>query len=128
MTLPRNVLRFEVLLYLSLLLDTLSAAFLDRTPADTGDTTTANVNMLAVVLVAFFLLLVWLAARHRKNWARWVLVGALGLSVLSLLDALGSGGLTFATAVDVLSTALTAAGLYFSFTGDAKDWFNSQSV
>ena len=128
MTLPRNVLRFEVLLYLSLLLDTLSAAFLDRTPADTGDTTTANVNMLAVVLVAFFLLLVWLAARHRKNWARWVLVGALGLSVISLLDALGSGGLTFATAVDVLSTALTAAGLYFSFTGDAKDWFNSQSV
>jgi uncharacterized BrkB/YihY/UPF0761 family membrane protein len=128
MTLPRNVLRFEVLLYLSLLLDTLSAAFLDRTPADTGDTTNANVNMLAVVLVAFFLLLVWLAARHRKNWARWVLVGALGLSVLSLLDALGSGGLTFATAVDVLSTALTAAGLYFSFTGDAKDWFNSQSV
>jgi uncharacterized BrkB/YihY/UPF0761 family membrane protein len=122
------VLRFEVLLYLSLLLDTLSAAFLDRTPADTGDTTTANVNMLAVVLVAFFLLLVWLAARHRKNWARWVLVGALGLSVISLLDALGSGGLTFATAVDVLSTALTAAGLYFSFTGDAKDWFNSQSV
>jgi uncharacterized BrkB/YihY/UPF0761 family membrane protein len=128
MTLPRNVLRFEVLLYLSLLLDTLSAAFLDRTPTDTGDATTANVNMLAVVLVAFFLLLVWLAARHRKNWARWVLVGALGLSVLSLLDALGSGGLTFATAVDVLSTALTAAGLYFSFTGDAKDWFNSQSV
>jgi hypothetical protein len=128
MTLPRNVLRFEVLLYLSLLLDTLSAAFLDRTPADTGDATTANVNMLAVFLVAFFLLLVWLAARHRKNWARWVLVSALGLSVLSLLDALGSGGLTFATAVDLISTGLTAAGLYFSFTGDAKDWFNSQSV
>jgi len=128
MTIPRNVLRFEVLLYLSLLLDTLSAAFFDRAPADMGETAAANVNMLAVVLVGFFLLLVWLAARHRKNWARWVLVAALGLSALSLLDALGSGGLTFAAAVDVLSTALTAAGIYFSFTGDAKDWFNSHST
>jgi hypothetical protein len=32
MTLPRNVLWFEVLLYLSLALDALSVAFQDRTP------------------------------------------------------------------------------------------------
>jgi hypothetical protein len=122
------VLRFEVLLYLSLLIDSLSAALLDRTPADMSDAAEANVNLIAVVLVAFFLFLVWLAARHRKNWARWVLVTALGLSILSLLDSFGSGGMTLATALDVLSTGLTAAGIYFSFTGDAKGWFNSQSV
>ena len=128
MTIPKNVLRFEVLLYLSLLIDSLSAALLDRTPADMSDAAEANVNLIAVVLVAFFLFLVWLAARHRKNWARWVLVAALGLSVLSLLDSFGSGGMTLATALDVVSTTLTAAGIYFSFTGDAKGWFNSQSV
>ena len=128
MTIPKNVLRFEVLLYLSLLIDSLSAALLDRTPSDMSDTAEANVNLIAVVLVAFFLFLVWLAARNRKNWARWVLVAALGLSVLSLLDSFGSGGMTLATALDVVSTALTAAGIYFSFTGDAKGWFNSQSV
>jgi hypothetical protein len=128
MTIPKNVLRFEVLLYLSLLIDSLSAALLDRTPADMSDAAEANVNMVAVLLVAFFLFLVWLAARHRKNWARWVLVTALGLSILSLLDSFGSGGMTLATALDVLSTGLTAAGIYFSFTGDAKGWFNSQSV
>ena len=128
MTIPKNVLRFEVLLYLSLLIDSLSAALLDRTSADMSDAAEANVNLIAVVLVAFFLFLVWLAARHRKNWARWVLVAALGLSVLSLLDSFGSGGMTLATALDVVSTALTAAGIYFSFTGDAKGWFNSQSV
>jgi hypothetical protein len=128
MTIPKNVLRFEVLLYLSLLIDSLSAALLDRTPADMSDAAEANVNLIAVVLVAFFLFLVWLAARNRKNWARWVLVAALGLSVLSLLDSFGSGGMTLATALDVVSTALTAAGIYFSFTGDAKGWFNSQSV
>ena len=128
MTIPKNVLRFEVLLYLSLLIDSLSAALLDRTSADMSDAAEANVNLIAVVLVAFFLFLVWLAARQRKNWARWVLVAALGLSVLSLLDSFGSGGMTLATALDVVSTALTAAGIYFSFTGDAKGWFNSQSV
>ncbi|MFT6672999.1 MAG: hypothetical protein ACJAVZ_004493, partial [Afipia broomeae] len=32
-------------------------------------------------------------------------------------------GLQFSTFVDIVSTALTALGLSFSFTGDAKDWF-----
>jgi hypothetical protein len=80
--------------------------------------------MFVVVVFVFFLLLIWLAARHRKNWARWTLVAALGLSTLSLFDSL-SGGLTLASAIDLFSTVLAGAGLYFSFTDDAKDWFNS---
>jgi hypothetical protein len=31
--------------------------------------------------------------------------------------------LQFSTFVDVISTALTALGLFFSFTGDAQNWF-----
>jgi hypothetical protein len=127
MTIPRNVLWFEVLLYVSLLIDTLSAAFIERAPADIGETAAVSADMFVVVVLMFFLLLVWLAARHRKNWARWILVAALGLSLLSLLDSL-SGGLTLASAVDLFSTALAGAGIYLSFTDDAKDWFNSQSV
>ena len=127
MTIPRNVLRFEVLLYLSLLIDSLSAAFLDRGSADVDPATAGNINMVAVLLLIFFIAMVWLAARQRRNWARWVLVAALGLSVLSLFDSFDDG-LTLASFFDVLSTGLTAAGLYYSFTGDAKDWFNSQPV
>jgi hypothetical protein len=124
MTIPRNVLRFEVLLYLSLLIDTLSAAFIERAPAHAGEAASASGDMFVVVVFVFFLLLIWLAARHRKNWARWTLVAALGLSTLSLFDSL-SGGLTLASAIDLFSTVLAGAGLYFSFTDDAKDWFNS---
>ena len=124
MTIPRNVLRFEVLLYLSLLIDTLSAAFVERTPAHTNESAAAGGDMFVVVVFVFFLLLIWLAARHRKSWARWTLVAALGLSTLSLFDSL-SGGLTLASAIDLFSTVLAGAGLYFSFTDDAKDWFNS---
>jgi hypothetical protein len=124
MTIPRNVLRFEVLLYLSLLIDTLSAAFIERPSAEIDGPAAVRANMFVVVVLMFFLLLVWLAARHRKNWARWILVAALGLSVLSLLDSL-SGGLTLASAVDLFSTALAGVGIYLSFAEDAKDWFNS---
>ena len=124
MTTPRNVLRFEILLYLSLLIDTLSAAFIERTPPDISEAAAMSIEMFAVILLTFFLLMVWLAARHRKSWARWILVGALGLSVLSLLDSLRNG-LTLTSALDALSSGLTAAGIYFSFTEDAKDWFNS---
>jgi hypothetical protein len=124
MTIPRNVLRFEVLLYLSLLIDTLSAAFIERPSAEIDETAAVSVNMFVVVVLMLFLLLVWLAARQRKSWARWILLGALGLSVLSLFDSLHSG-LTLASVVDLFSTALAGAGLYFSFTDDAKDWFNS---
>ncbi|GEC16066.1 hypothetical protein [Nitrobacter winogradskyi] len=122
MTIPRNVLRFEVLLYLSLLIDTLSAAFIAR-PSDRVDrAAAASADTFVVMVFIFFLLLVWLAARQRKNWARWALVVALALSVLSLLGSL-NGGLTPAFAIDFFSTGLAGAGLYFSFSDDAEDWF-----
>jgi hypothetical protein len=125
MTVPKNVLWFEVLLYLSLTLDALSVAFQDRTPSD--DLTESTIAV-ATVTEAFLILLlvyfVWLAAQRRKNWPRWVLVAVLALSGLSLVLDIGGNGLEFDSAIEFVSCALTAAGLYFSFTGDAQGWFN----
>ena len=50
---------------------------------------------------------------------------ALLLSVISLIQIIGRGGLQFDSAIEVVSCGLTAAGLYYSFTGDAKGWFNA---
>jgi protein-S-isoprenylcysteine O-methyltransferase Ste14 len=126
MNIPRNVLWFEVLLYMSLVLDALSVAFQDRTPS--GEITESTI-MVATVLAACLILLlcyfVWLAAQRRKNWPRWVLVGSLVLSAFSLLQIVGDGGLQVDSAIEVVSCALTAMGLYFSFTGDARGWFNA---
>ena len=126
MTLPRNVVWFEVLLYLSLTLDAVSVAFQDRTP--TAGMTEQMVTVSTVMAAGLILLLVYfvkLAARGRKNWPRWVLAAALVLSAISLLQAIGVGGMQFDSAIEVVSCALTAAGLYFSFTGDAVGWFNA---
>jgi protein-S-isoprenylcysteine O-methyltransferase Ste14 len=126
MNIPRNVLWFEVLLYTSLVLDALSIAFQDRTPS--GDTTESVImvaNVLAACLILLLFYFVWLAAQRRKNWPRWVLVASLGLSVISLAEMVGDSGLQVDGAIEVVSCALTAAGLYFSFTGDAQGWFNA---
>ena len=126
MTLPRNVLWFEVLLYLSLTLDALSVAFQDRTP--TAEMTEQMITVSTVMAAGLILLLVYfvrLAARRRKNWPRWVLAAALVLSVISLVQVIADNGVQLDSAIEIVSCALTAAGLYFSFTGDAVGWFNA---
>ena len=126
MTIPKNVWWFEVLLYASLTLDALSVAFQDRTPR--ADMTEQMINVATVMAACLILLLVyfvWLAAQRRKNWPRWALATALVLSVISLVQMIGDKGVEFSSGIEVVSCALTAAGLYFSFTGDAQGWFNA---
>ena len=126
MNVPKNVLWFEVLLYLSLTLDALSVAFQDRTPS--GEMTEQMIMAATVLAGGMILLLVyfvWLPAKRRKNWPRWVLAAALVLSVISLAQVVGDNGLELDSGIEIVSCILTAAGLYFSFTGDAQGWFNA---
>ena len=120
---PTNIFYFEVLLYVSLLIDVLSAAFLDRISDDVSDSTRLAVNFIAVLMTLGFMQLIWLAAHRRKNWARIVLLVAAALSVASIATTLSESGLQFSTFIDIISTALTVLGLYCSFTGDARGWF-----
>jgi len=126
MNLPRNVFRFEVLLYASLMLDSLSVAVQDRTPTgDMTDQTIMAATLVAGGMILLLLYFVWLAARHRKNWPRWVLAAALVLSMVSLVQVIGDNGVELDSGIEIVSCVLTAAGLYFSFTGDAQGWFNA---
>jgi drug/metabolite transporter (DMT)-like permease len=125
MTVPKNVLWFEVLLYASLVLDALSVAFQDRTPnADMTEQMIGVYTVMAALLILLLVYFVWLAAQRRKNWPRWALLAALVLSVISLVQIIGEAGVEIDSAIEIVSCGLTAAGLYFSFTGDAKGWFN----
>src|ERR1700684_179143 len=124
MNVPRNVLWFEVLLYLSLTLDALSVAFQDRTPsAEMTEPMIMVSTVMAGGLILLLVFFVWLAAPRRQNWPRWALFAALVLSLISLVQIIGDAGLELDSAIEIVSCALTAAGLYFSFTGDAKGWF-----
>jgi hypothetical protein len=126
MNVPKNVLWFEVLLYLSLALDALSVAFQDRTPSAemTGSMITVA-TVMAACLILLLVYFVWLAAQRRKNWPRWALVASLALSIISLVQVVGESGVQLDSGIEIVSCVLTAAGLYFSFTGDAQGWFNA---
>jgi len=126
MNVPNNVLRFQVLLYMSLMLDALSVAFQDRTPtAEMTDSMIMGSTIMAFGMILLLFYFVYLAARHRKNWPRWVLAAALVLSVISLIQVIGDRGVELDSGIEIVSCALTAAGLYFSYTGDAQGWFNA---
>jgi hypothetical protein len=121
MKIPNNVVWFEVLLYLSLTLDALSVAFSDR--SGEGDPLGPMIlNGGIILLLTWF---VHLAARKRKNWPRWVLSALLVLSMLSLLPILAENGIELDSGIELVSCILTAVGMYLSYTGDAKGWFNA---
>ena len=84
-----------------------------------------SATVMAGGLILLLVYFVWLAAQRRKNWPRWVLAAALVLSVISLVQVIGEKGCSSTAASRSISCALTAAGLYFSFTGDAVGWFNA---
>src|SRR3984893_15321999 len=121
MNVPRNVVWFEVLLYLSLTLDALSVAFGDRSAA--GDLLALMFQEAGLILLLVYF--VHLAAQRRKNWPRWVLTALLVLSVLSLLPELAENGIEIGSGIELVSFVFTAVGLYCSYTGDAKGWFNA---
>src|SRR4030088_129740 len=102
MNVPKHVMWFQVLLYLSLVLDALSVAFQDRTPTATmTETTILAANVIAACMILLFVYLFWRAAQHRKNWPRWVLTAALAVSVISLLQVIGDSGLRLDSAIEV---------------------------
>jgi hypothetical protein len=126
MNLPRNVFRFEVLLYASLMLDAVSVAVADRTPsAEMSEQMIMANTLLSGGMIVLQLYFVWLAARQRKNWPRWVMAAFLVLSAIVMVQVIGENGVALDSLIEIVSCALTAAGLYFSFTGDAKGWFNA---
>lgn len=125
MLLPRNVRLFAALLYASLGLDALSVAFQDRTPTTTiGGDVIMMAHLIAAALILTLVYLVRIASEDRRNWARWLLVVSLALSVLSLFQLISDSGLQLDNLIETISCALTGAGLYYSFTGDARGWFD----
>jgi heme/copper-type cytochrome/quinol oxidase subunit 4 len=124
MSVPKNVVWFELLLYLALTLDALSVAVQDHTPTAMSPWPMIMINAtLAASLILLQVYFVWLAARRRKNWPRLSLLVPLVMSVISLFFESGQRD-TQLGILEIASCALAAIGLYLSFTGDAAGWFH----
>jgi len=122
MSTPKNVFWFEILLYSALTLDALSVALQDRGTPNIDLMMTAIIMEGALILLQFYF--VWLAAQRRAGWPRWALAAMLLLSVVSLRQTIGVEGMRLVSVIEIVSCALTAVGLYLSFTDNARGWFN----
>ena len=128
---PSNVILFEQLWYLSLgigVILTIVAWY--RIVALTHGAAGFGIHLVLLiqaVVVAVAVLFIWLIARRRKNWARWVF---LTLAILDVPFALRELRLVLymhritATLVCAQNAAQVTA-LYLVFTGNAREWFRS---
>lgn len=119
---PTNIVRFEWLAYLSLIVGLLGDWLSKTTVAETGILTLAiSTGIMVLVVIA----VIYLAARQRQNWARWVyaVIAALSIATTILTAWSQLRSEPFATALNVASGLLDVAAVYFVFTGDAGSWF-----
>lgn len=121
--LPSNVQRFEQLMYLSLGVSLVDVPLeWDRFVADSQGN--ASVAAFGIIFsFAILVLLIWQAARNRRNWARWALLAIFVLSTIPELQHFKGGPL--AGFCSLASYLTAAAGLFFVFTGEARSWYEA---
>jgi len=123
---PSNVARFEQLMYLSLgigvIISVLQFSYFEsRTGA-------GFVLLVQAIVLAVFVLFIWLIARRRANWARWTLLVMFLLGLILFVpivrETLQRSPLV--AGLNITQLALQAVALYLVFTGNAVDWFKSR--
>jgi hypothetical protein len=127
---PSNIALFEKLSYASLFVGVLSVALnWPRLIADDGLGLSFTLT-LSIATFAFLGLLVWLAARRKKNEARWVLaivlVGGILLDFPQMPEFMRAN--TAVASLIIVETMLQLAALYFVFSGNAQAYFRKQEA
>lgn len=125
---PSNVARFELLMYVSLVIGAVNSAL--QFQALTAQASPAFILGIQGFVFALFILLIWLIARKRQNWARWtflvLFVIGLPFSVPQLLATLQTSPVS--AGLSVVQIVMQAYALFLIFTGNAKDWFRKTPV
>jgi hypothetical protein len=125
---PSNVVWFERLMIGSVIAGFIGVLLLwQRVPA--GSATDIVVALILIVVnFGLLLLLIWIVARRRKGWVRYV-IGALFLlglpyAVRDLPSELSAQPVE--GALSALRIALQAVALVLVFIGNARAWFARQ--
>ena len=123
---PSNVIRFEQLMYLSLGIGIVFSAL--QFQRLVSQSSVALILTTQAAVLGIMVLFIWLVARRRANWARWVLLVFFLLGLVPFIPYL-SQTLQASPLSGSLSIAqLFAQGiaLYLIFTGNAVEWFKKE--
>lgn len=125
---PSNVMRFERLYYLSLVVNLIQIVMTyGEQVAFAVRVGLGHPFIIATHIVTFavYIVLIRQAARGRKPWARLVLLVFFVFALLATAIQFGPMLALSATEalLSVIYLVLQGAGLFFVFTGDARGWF-----
>ena len=129
---PRNVARFERLMYGSLAIGILVLLLDGPRKAASPEIRAAGGMALviggAICILALIALFIWLIARRRQNWARWLFailfLAGLVPFVPGFTDLLHNN--LAAAILSATQFVLQITALYCIFTGDARPWFHKR--
>jgi hypothetical protein len=127
---PSNVVLFEQLWYLSLGIGVIQSILQWHVAVALAHAAGRGIGFILFIQVFVFAMsvwFVWLIARRRKNWARWIWLSICGLGMLGVPPVL-SRLLHSNPLVAVLPCVQALAqivALHLIFTGDARAWFKS---
>ena len=131
---PQSIIMFERLFLASLAVSVLSFVLSYRAVMDTVSRDLQGMGVepgfvLALVGIgyAIYLLLWYLIAHKAANWAKWVLIVFLALSLVSLPAAL-AGPWTLTTLLGLSAYALEVVAAVYLFRADAKAWLTGQAA
>jgi hypothetical protein len=123
---PRTMVRFERLAYLSIVLGALPIVIALRQGLDFFNAIVAAGVSVAYLIVAA---LIFTAARLRRNWARWVysVLIALGvaLNIRTFLQYRDVLGFDLVASLDAASDVAAIASVYFAFSRPSNSWFRT---
>ena len=119
---PKNVARFEWLIYSSLFVGMVYAIAIFR------DLDQRSIGSLPFVL-GLFCLLIWLIARRRKNWARWILLILwLAAAYPEIKDLVASTNPHhIVTILPVVRDLLQLAAVSLLFSPSSNSWFRPRT-
>jgi len=124
---PSNIRNFFWLNCLSLILGLGTATLTAHTTAAMAAAAGHGpgfVIAIQVFVLAFMLLILWLIAFKRQNWARWLWLALFVLGTPGYIAIFKNlFGISLAGAISLTQVALQLVALYFVFTGNAVAWF-----
>ncbi len=122
-TRPSNVVRFEQLMYCTVVIDVILI------PRQWNRLMAANPHSHAAVAVGHSLgiltdvLFIWLVARRRKSWVRWLMLPPVVFGIPYGLLTWPSVIPVFNAVLICLSWFAQTVALFLIFTGNAHEWF-----
>jgi fluoride ion exporter CrcB/FEX len=119
---PRSVVLFERLAYAALTFEVL-AILID--PLNRAEWGMAGSLLVAAIAILITSLIVWAAARRRKNWARYlyVVLGVIGMAstIWSFTD---EGQSMLVHVLNVAADLCFIAAAYHAFIRESRPWFH----